>query len=481
MANALVPGLPMTHELGAAGRLELLSIWNQNSPRVYISVVLCFPLDSSLVGDAIRHLKSSLARLAKERPLFAARLQAASVNQPGLAHIGHSPGHEIPFEVSYTSTNDDDHYEQIKAEGFPPALFIKPQFGIPGLIHEESGPLPASRVHALIIPGGLLLVVYLHHSLCDGDSLRIFLECFAAQTRGDAIDRPSEQAFRAPRSRHKKTTSFQSLISRCPEYTILPNFNGPTQPLIGGSGTPLDLIDKTGKIFVFKRNRIQELQELVRKSLDLPRTPSTYTCLAALTFAHVTKARLSRENFLPPWECKGEALLWNSVNWRTRAFQELTEDYFGNAALPAVTKVSNEQLLDACSNTVALCKIVPLIRASVDAVDEEYVRRRLAMVTALPDPRLIGVNYDPRIPQTLAFNTWRHFGADAIWDIPGVSVEKPDAIRRAHGAWNLGTALILPAQASSDKQEIFISLPRVSMELLCKDTKWLRWVDRVIG
>ncbi|KAI0123635.1 anthranilate n-hydroxycinnamoyl/benzoyltransferase [Xylariales sp. AK1849] len=466
---------------GTAGRLELLSIWNQSSPRVYISVILCFPFDNSLAGDAVQHLQASLERLAQERPLFAARLHAASSTEPGLAHLIQSSGHEIPFEVSFAPDDFTDDYEQIKRAGFPPGLFIGPQFGITGFIDGTSDPLPVSRVHALIIRGGLLLAVYLHHSLCDGDSLRIFLECFAAQTRGDAIHRPSEQAFDNPKSHRQPDINLLSLISRCPEYTLLPNFNGPTQPRLSGGGTPLGNIPKTGKIFVFKRDRVAELQNNIRLQSGSTTTPSTYTCLAALAFAHITKARLRAENFLPPTEGKGGAMLWNSVNWRSRAFQELTEDYFGNAALPAVTKASKQQLLGASDDMKLLATLVPLIKDSIDAVDEEYVRRRLALVSALPDPRLIGVNYDPRSPQTLAFNTWRHFGADAVWDIPGVPVEKPDAIRRAHGSWNLGTALILPARTTSNHQEIFVSLSQVAMDLLCQDEGWLTWVDRVIG
>ncbi|KAH8668896.1 hypothetical protein BX600DRAFT_460910 [Xylariales sp. PMI_506] len=185
-------------------------------------------------------------------------------------------------------------------------------------------------------------------------------------------------------------------------------------------------------------------------------------------------------------------MLWNSVNWRSRAFKHLTGDYFGNAALPAVTKVPMWQVLAAAScdggnssssssAAAHLAALVPQIKASIDAVDEDYVHRRLAMVSALPDPRIIGVNYDPRTPECLAFNTWRHFGADAVWSIPGVPASKPDAIRRAHGSWNLGTALILPGQSLAVTQEIFISLSQVAMDLLCKDEEWLKWVDRVIG
>ncbi|KAI1843008.1 hypothetical protein JX266_010861 [Neoarthrinium moseri] len=465
----------------ATGRPELLSIWNQNSPRVYISVILNFPLNNSCIEQTIRHLDSSLKRLACERPLFAARLHAASVAHPGLAHLVYSPENQIPFEVSLGPRDVTEDYGQIRGRGFPPSLFIKPQFGIPGSIGAESDPLPVSRVHALVIQGGLLLAVYLHHSLCDGDSLRIFLECFAAQTRGDAINRPSEQTFIGPGARRQSTSTLLSLISKCPEYTLLPNFNGPTQPLYSSSGTPLEAIGKTGKIFVFRRDRIAQLQAAVQAHLRLDKPPSTYTCLAALSFAHIIRARLSAESFLPETETRGDAMLWNSVNWRSRAFQNLTGDYFGNAALPAVTKATRQQLLLACQDIATLATLIPLIRQSIDAVDEEYVRRRLAMVSASSDPRIIGVNFDPRMPQCLAFNTWRHFGADVTWEIPGVPVEKPDAIRRAHGSWNLGTALILPARASSEFQELFVSLSQSAMDLLCEDKEWLEWIDRVIG
>ena len=164
-----------------------------------------------------------------------------------------------------------------------------------------------------------------------------------------------------------------------------------------------------------------------------------------------------------------------------RAFQDASRDYFGNAALPAVTTIATRQLAAACEDDGELAKTVALVRETIIGVDQPYVHSRLAMMSAAPDPRLIGVRYDPRTPEVLAFNTWRHFGADAEWQIPGVPVAKPDAIRRAHANWNLGTALILPVQANSTKQELFLSLSTEAMKRLCEDERWMRWVDRVIG
>lgn len=485
---------PSQESDGIADRMELLSIWNQSSPRVYISVILCFPLDNTRVEEAVKHLRFSLNRLGRERPLFAARLQAANATQPGQAHLIQSPDFDIPFDVSLEPRDVPAEYERMKQEGFPPGSFIHPQFALPGMIGTNADPLPVSRVHALVINGGLLLTIYLHHSLCDGDSLRMFLECFAAETRGDEIDRPSDQAFNGaddqsddgdlhpgPRSRVLTNGSLDALVDGCPEYTLLPDRDGPTQPKYSENGVPMHLIPRTGKIFVFKKSRIADLQNTLMSELRGDKPLSTYTCLAALSFAHIVCARMRTEHFLPAADGKGSAKLWNSVNWRTRAFQHLTGGYFGNAALPVVTKTSKGRIVEACTNKRTLASLLPKIKSSIDVVDESYVKQRLAMVSALPDPRLIGVNYDPRMPQCLAFNTWRHFGADATWYIPGVSVEKPDSIRRAHGSWNLGTVLILPARASSDCQELFVSLSEVAMVALCQDEEWLKWVDRIIG
>ncbi|RYP65962.1 hypothetical protein DL770_008896 [Monosporascus sp. CRB-9-2] len=336
----------------------------------------------------------------------------------------------------------------------------------------------------------------------DGESLGIFLECLAAQTRLGSVDRPSEQKIALASSKHYKDTGelraqFQRLAAKCPEFTLLPDLSGPTQPKLLDVGTPLHEIDRTGRIFVFSNARLEALRRLVTShassASSSPTLPTTcYCALAALTFAHVTRARVGVERHLPACCCNGDmetpgrttattAQLWNSVNWRARAFQGATRDYFGNAALPAVTEVPTGRLFAACEDDSELARIVPLIRETIDAVNQAYVHCRLAMLAAAPDPRLIGVRYDPRMPEVLTFNTWRHFGADAAWHIPGIPVAKSDAIRRAHGSWGMGTALILPAQAGSTKQELFLSLSVEAMETLCNDERWMRWVDRVIG
>lgn len=462
---------------------EPLSVFNQCSPRGYISVVLCFPCDDNRREEAVRHVRQSLARLAKERPLFAGRLYTTS---NGRVFLRRSCGYDIPFEVITSADGQEIDYEQLRNAEFPPGTFIHPRYGIPGLVGTNCNPIPVSKVDITFARGGLLLSIFLQHAITDGGSLQVFLEAFGNQTRNIPDRLPSDQRLQVspPRLSNKRIPgahTFSSLIGKCREYTTLSDLSGPTQPLMYKSGLPIADLEKIGKIFVFTSERLQQLRELIMTENQSDELPTAYTSLATLAFAHITKARIAKEPHLTGIEPGTMGMLWNSVNWRTRAFPGATSNYFGNAVLPAVTRIPREQSNAACFDDSALARLVPVVKNSIDLVDEVYVSRRMTMMAQAPDPRMVGVNYDPRSPEMVAFNTWRHFGADIQWNIPGVSVTRPDTIRRATGGWGLGTALLLPAKADSHKQELFVSLSVDAMEALCRDERWMQWVDRVIG
>ncbi|KAI0534744.1 hypothetical protein GGR58DRAFT_515902 [Xylaria digitata] len=462
----------------------MLSVFNQCSPRGYICVVLCFPCDDSRRRDAESHIRQSLTRLTKENRLFAARLYT---NSDGVAFIKQSSDFDIPFEVIPSRYGKEVDYEQLKREEFPPGLFVDPRYGIPGLGGSNRDPVPLSKVDVTFVRGGLLLSIFLQHAITDGSSLRVFLEALGNQTRNISAHSPSEQKLRVSSpilhsiaSRMLTDESaFRRSVERCPEYAILSDLSGPTQPLM--QKTPIQDPERIGKIFVFTKERLDELRDCIQKKNKSNYRPTAYMSLATLAFAHITKARVETESFPIGLLPKQNVELWNSVNWRSRAFPGTTENYFGNAVLPAVTRVTRERVHAACYDNRDLALLVPLVKESIDVVNEDYVSQRMSMMSQAPDPRMVGVNYDPHSPEMLAFNTWRHFGADVEWNIPGVPVTKPDTIRRATGGFGLGTALILPTQAESKKQELYVSLSVNAMEALCRDKRWRYWVDRIIG
>lgn len=61
----------------------------------------------------------------------------------------------------------------------------------------------------------------------------------------------------------------------------------------------------------------------------------------------------------------------------------------------------------------------------------------------------LSVAFDVKKPENLTFNTWRFFGADAEWEIPGVPVAKADAIRPVRRSLGVGSVLVMPAKRSS--------------------------------
>jgi hypothetical protein len=84
-------------------------------------------------------------------------------------------------------------YEQLKRDGMPPSAFRIPTFvpedlanypGVPpsgeGKIDFERSNAPAMRVQAYFIPGGLVLSMYMHHSVLDFSGVTTFWQTFCA-------------------------------------------------------------------------------------------------------------------------------------------------------------------------------------------------------------------------------------------------------------------------------------------------------------
>ncbi len=194
-------------------RVELLSPWNQAAPRVYITVTLCFPFDNSKSEAVPELLESSLRQLAQDRPIFAARIEAIADNPAFLQLCQASE-----YNISFKSGTLEGSYSKLKTEGFPQDQFLGPLFSLPGAIGENSDALPVLKVAALFMDGGLILVFNLYHAVFDAECMRIFIECFAAQTRSATIELPSEQTFPLHNTHQTDCDfpTFEKLIADCP-------------------------------------------------------------------------------------------------------------------------------------------------------------------------------------------------------------------------------------------------------------------------
>ncbi len=491
--DALSPSPPLCPRTAPPDCLRtVLTSWDQTSLRSYMRVALCFAFDDTRRADAVSHLRLSLARLARQRPDFAGRLEVGPLGaRQGIVFLRTSPDGEIPLcAVDISRDFAYPSYAELRAADFPPSAFVHERFAAPGPLAEGCRPTPVAVLTAFFIRGGLLISVFLSHSIGDGECLRMFLESVAGQTRGEPVDFPSELTAHVPPpiSEHSPTTppgvlGAPALRLVPPEYALLDEPIGPTVPRPRPGGVPASLIRKTGRTFVFSNDRLAKLRARLQASGDSARAHSNYTALAALAWVHVARARLADVEYVPRGNgCDAErATLQTMVNWKNRAYQATSQDYFGNATVVALTRLPTSDLVAACTDPAQLARVAGAVEATIRGVDEEFVQRRTALFDAVADPRYVGLDFDPRTPQDLGFNTWRYFGADTQWVLPGIATSTPDAVRRTQDEWNMSGSLILPAKADSAVHELLVTLPRTSMELLCRDAEWMAWVDKVVA
>lgn len=461
--------------------MQRLSDFDQASLRTYIQIVLAFPLAGNASAQAIyQHLRTSLTRVGSEIPVLASKIHLQNSRFGEEAFIQLSP-EDIPLVAEIGGTN----YADLAARGFPAQEFIRPDLDLNSTLKLNEGPVPVAHVRVNFINGGLLLILSLNHSAGDGYCLGQFAEAFASATRGDWMrnDEFSSKILHLPQDEEISSATLKTLSEQCPEFEVLLNPNPlPSLPDILPGGTPSEAIPSEAKIFVFKIDKLEQLRDRVREVWGpTAKKPSVFEVFSALTWAHVTKARLRSEADAPPLGDSNVAKLFTPVDFRRR-FHEETIGYFGNAVVTLPTESSIQDVESACGdkNVAALAKLVAQIATTISDVDQAAILRREALFRRLGDLRRLVLSQDRRLPGQLQFNSWRYFGANFRWRIPGMGEKKPDSVRRITGEVSPGSALILPLNSESEVYELLLSLPTASMSALVQDEEWMNWVDRVI-
>ncbi len=484
----------------SAGQSHRLSVYGQMAPRAYLSTAMCFPFpkSSSLLDrfNAINHLMTALEELAKQRPDLAGDLHLGSTPEEGpfvyLRFPEESTTGEKPTIPLGAAKHEEIRYELLKNLGFPPVAFVMPDFALDGDIpkHDATTRLPVVRVTMRFISGGVCLCIYLHHAYADISGLDLVTTALAAATRSVTCQHPSNCTLALPSSSTAETDPrpLEAQLEDFPEYIKLPTPFGPTQPYLLGGMAPDDIF-KSGKIFVFKLAQLNQLRDALAMSVpegSTPKLPSSYSVLSALTWAHTAKARQAEQD-APKDALSKPAMFSNPVMWKDRVYQAEAKDYSGPTTLWTVAIVDTSKVMAATSDQLSLAHLAQEIEAANnEATTEAYIQKRTDLFTTLKDPRYVGLNVDPRMPQNLSFNTWQHLSTHAKWNIPGVKengepVTQPDAIRRIQAEWDLGGGLILPAKQEADEIELLITLPSTSMLRLCADKEWMKQVDRIVG
>lgn len=459
--------------------MQRLSEFGQASPRTYMQIVLAFPLAGSAPASTIyQHLRASLTRVGKDFPLFTCEVHLKKSRFGEEAFILPSSG--IPLWTEIGDTN----YANLAVRGFPAQEFIHRGLDLNNTLRLDDGPVPVAHVRVKLIDGGLLLMLSLHHTVGDAYCLGLFAQAFAAATCGERVKAEHwSPKLQLPQDEDISSSTLLTLSRDVPEYEVLLNPNpSPSLPDILPGGIPSEDIPGASKIFALKIDHIEELCNMVCDVWGpTSRKPSAFACMAALTWAHVTKARIGSESDIaPPCGNADIGRLFTPLDFRRR-FHDETEEYFGNAIVTVPTDTSVEELQAACEDRVSLAKIVAQVTATFSNVDQAGILRREALFKRTTDYRRLALNQDRRIPGHMKFDSHRYFGGNDVWELPGMGMKKPDSVRTVQGAVSLGNVLILPLNSESDVYEISVQLPQVSMAALLQDEDWMFWVHRIIG
>lgn len=599
--------------------MEPLHVLNQVAPREYVNFTLCFPFEDDEAQEAVNHLQRCVDDCIQQNPHLAGTIREQDTPQRNtLAYVppewerqrGAVLVQQLRPSSFYSAHGDNSTpftYDELRTGGFSPGLFFDDLFapaGDPAAL--KGGGVPIMRVHAIFVPGGLLLGIFIHHAMADGAVATALIDDLAARSRGETVlprggllpksqylplGRPSaefEQHIRFLR-KTRGLSNGEIMAEVQPGWTTMDPDRGPRFGI--RNCLPANPSPRVGKIFHFSKARLTKLSRGLAAARaggleggSVSKPPSTNVALMALIWAYVTKARM-RAVGVEDWSAlpgKGNkekrdgnsssggdredenmaAQLTIVAAWkpslvspssstknktqdggRGSGFGQETidalEDFCGNAAKCPIASLPTTRLLwqaaavattnvgsitittttttptnstrneietprgEGGEGVAALAEIAALITRTIDSLDAEFVRRRAALLEALPDITAMAMDHDFEAPQNVLFNSHRFLaGADTVWDIPGLRADgsgggnpttavlagssssstrrKPEIIRKGRKAWGQGTVLVMPSSRESDVLEVMLAMSGTAMEELCGDEGWRGWVDRIV-
>lgn len=166
-----------------------LSRWDKRMTPLYSKRILCFHLPNNCDehNERIAHLLlAALRSTVEELPFLAGSVVPFSFDQPWL--------HDLrPQGAAYLEVKDLSQkisFQNLRQTHFSSLLLDTEQLcPFPQPVYVRDGPIDVCRLRANFVDGGLLLVISIIHTVCDGraisDVIRIFAEKLRKEQRGE--------------------------------------------------------------------------------------------------------------------------------------------------------------------------------------------------------------------------------------------------------------------------------------------------------
>jgi hypothetical protein len=262
-------------------------------------------------------------------------------------------------QIPYHEKNFPYTYEQLKRDGMPPSAFKSSMFvpevlaeyaGIPrdgeGKVDFDKSDAPAMGTQAFFIPGGLVLSMYMHHSVSDFSGVTLFWQTFAENVSNISRQQLFEEHRIMGNIHHyilklwltkadmESVADKQSLMRKAVDDQITPpQSSASADCYCDGPPRYLQTLPKetkcTQRLFVIPASRVREYREALRNRFSKDTPPTMCNVLAALVWTHVTRARADRLT-----KCGlTETNIGIATDLRRRQRPPISTGYTGNMAL----------------------------------------------------------------------------------------------------------------------------------------------------
>ncbi|KAH6639870.1 trichothecene 3-O-acetyltransferas-like protein [Boeremia exigua] len=487
-----------------------LSFLDQNAVRVYTQTLCIFPFPDQNNAEAAIHALDAGLRLTIQKFPFLAGMLSLAGDGSGRLQL------EYPVDVTGREATKglfaaklivmDDfphHYERLKKTGMPPSAFRSATFlpddfanypGVPangeGLCDFNQSDAPVMRIQACFIPGGLVLSVYIHHSVLDFHGISTFWESLAANVSHVAQTHGSRDSDSVPLSIADYQSSLRAKLDERVSYSGAKSATADCycDGAFRYRKTLPDDTECTQRLFVLPAERVRKYRERLRPHFPLSSPPTLCNVLAALVWTHVTRARaarLARHGYV-------QTNCGIATDLRMRWQPPVGADYTGNCALfsKCTTEIS-DLTSEECVTDKTILHVIKKIKNTITSVNNAWIDRHFAFFKGLQEIKDTECALALRFGSDCYITSWLNFGADYRWGIPGTDLAedslggRPEFIRRAYGPGD-GGIIFLPRRrhVANDAEapfEILVRLTKEDMDrVLNEDGGLCSWSEAVV-
>ncbi|KAF2820870.1 hypothetical protein CC86DRAFT_386904 [Ophiobolus disseminans] len=461
-----------------------LSIIDQTIGRRYIQHLHIFPFPNPEFGElALRALRAGLSLTIQQLPFLAGTLKAdeSTGSMQASYPTDIQPDHGATMlTVDHTFATDPAFaYATMEAQGFPLSMLPPRTFcpqalrNLPGLDHPYAATsalasnghcIPFMSAQATSIPGGLVLSVYMHHTVVDGTAVGRIYDIWSGHVRRQDENRSALHVFNAESidvsdlrvaldvvAHTSNLTNFTDLL-HCPELTTV-NMKRAVAPLRVGVYTVV-----VG-ILSFPESCVSGLRAELQAQTDV--RISIFVTIAALLWVHITRARTA--NLIE----RGYTLtaLGVAMDMRTRCEEPLAKDFIGNMALYCATEFPISSIIDAANPADVVLPVALALSSTLSSSSSsDWFTDRLHYLSSVADPSTVTPAFTLDNGPDLFITSWQYLGADCEWCIPGTSAAKASAIRKPGHVRGDGGIIILPRREGYERDyEVLVYLEEGEM------------------